>query len=320
MDVDEAVSKPVRLSSIHRPALDGTRGLAILLVLLAHTMQSLRYTRGDVTPLELAIGRFFMLGTSGVDLFFVLSGFLITGILLDTKEDANYFIRFYWRRVLRVFPLYYTALAVIGGGFGLAAFLLRHPAIKVSMNPLWYVFYLENFKWQAFDERVAPFWSLAIEEQFYLIWPLTVLRLGRKQLAGVCGTMVAIALLLRVIATAGGNYNQAYYDTPMRMDGLALGAFLAIAVRDPALGDRIRLLGRKVLMPATCFLIASIAIDWSGGPQVLGVPTIGRTCFAIVYGGIVLAAFDGAQQKILPRLLSLQFHKYTHVSNRLKYT
>jgi len=219
------------------PALDGLRGLAILLVILRHTSY---YMQPDTT-----IGNVMLdvlsTGWMGVDLFFVLSGFLITGILVDAKGSRYYFRNFYVRRSLRIFPLYYGFLAVVflvlprfyayeGGSFG-----------ALLENQEWYWAYLVNVLESVEGAGSTPLntthlWSLAVEEQFYLVWPAVVLWLSREHLFRLCVWMIVGALALRVaIATlAGGEGHVAgYMLTPARMDALAFGAPVAIAVRAP---------------------------------------------------------------------------------------
>src|SRR5579862_7894518 len=144
--------------STHYPALDGLRGVAILSVMVEH-----------LAPRLLAGG-----GWVGVDLFFVLSGFLITGVLLDGKDDPHRGRTFYVRRALRIFPLYYATLALITFGP-----LAKALALGLSAQTLgWYWIYGTN--WQIalgmahIGGPIAYFWSLAVEEQFYLIWPLII--------------------------------------------------------------------------------------------------------------------------------------------------
>src|SRR2546427_5689081 len=129
----------------------------------------------------------------GVDLFFVLSGFLITGILLDTKGSRHYLRQFHARRVLRIFPLYYAALAL---------FLILLPMLlpgdrvlrDLTADSVWYWTYLYNVKVAAAgftsSSALGHFWSLAVEEQFYLIWPIVVLYLARRHLYGACWAAV----------------------------------------------------------------------------------------------------------------------------------
>ncbi len=160
------------------------------------------------------------LGWTGVDLFFVLSGYLITSILLKTKTEATYFRAFYTNRFLRIFPLYYVFL--LGATFVISA-------------PLWqwaaYWLYLGNFL-NATGHAIPSlnhFWSLAIEEQFYLVWPLVVRRVSVRRLTWVCaGAVVAISLVrYGAVHFPLPSREFVYTLTPLRCDGLLLGALVA---------------------------------------------------------------------------------------------
>lgn len=192
------------------PALDGVRGLAILLVLLGHSIH---------------VGEnFAMLSpqAAGVRLFFVLSGFLITRLLLDATgairteavSRASVLSAFYMRRVLRIVPLYAVALAV-GAIIGIAALREHWP---------WYVAYLANVRAAIAppDVSISHLWSLAVEEQFYLIWPWLVLAGG---LPGRCARVMLVCAGARAVLLLTGHEAAAY--TLTRFDALAAGAWLA---------------------------------------------------------------------------------------------
>lgn len=207
------------------PELDGVRSIAIWMVLLAHGFYGFanhpQALDGMPKILQLVIGH----GWLGVDLFFVLSGFLITGILLDSREEAGYFRRFYTRRALRILPVYYCSIVVM--------WLFYQDAgsyFKISLA------FLANFA-RAFGIREphgpGVFWSLAVEEHFYMVWPLLVFLLNRRVLALASLLIVAAEPIARGIFAArgmdieGGIYSYSWF----RFDGLALGAILAICFR-----------------------------------------------------------------------------------------
>jgi peptidoglycan/LPS O-acetylase OafA/YrhL len=208
----------------HMPALDGIRGLAILLVVLFHCVKTTLF------PLAVIC----RMGWSGVDLFFVLSGFLITGILYDTKENSHFIKKFYIRRTLRIFPLYYLALMV----FFLALLVPGVSAANRYLDKrLWdqwfyYLTYTQNlyvsFRGVNWLDTLNHFWSLAIEEQFYLVWPFVIAGVNKKHLAAFSFLLVFIACVLRNLYP---ELPFSYAFTLCRMDALAMGSFAAICIR-----------------------------------------------------------------------------------------
>lgn len=225
----------------HNKYLDGFRAIAVLLVMLTHT--TYYYTRlFPETLWERVYLTFVMVGWSGVDLFFVLSGFLITGILLDSKSKPNYFRNFYIRRTLRIFPIYYLLVGVslfMGPRY---PFPMPEMHIFTGYVPLWeklyYIFYLTNFL-ELYNSRNVVWllhcWSLAIEEQFYLVWPLIVYYSGRKTIVGICIILILSANMFRLQYTLEdheANTWLIYHLTHTRWDTLAYGALLAIASKN----------------------------------------------------------------------------------------
>jgi peptidoglycan/LPS O-acetylase OafA/YrhL len=203
-----------------QPALDGLRGLAIFAVLLYHG--------------PLAWRRYDHLGFAGVDLFFVLSGFLITGLLWDARGGSRYFSSFYARRTLRIFPLYYVLLAIY------FHYAVRWWSWAGPVQPkLPYLTYTSNFHVASLGHwttnlALDPTWSLAIEEQFYLVWPLVVRVLGRRALMIFCGVLIVGAFAARLAWALAGRSPIAIYCLPyLRVDSLATGAFVALAARGP---------------------------------------------------------------------------------------
>src|SRR4051812_34194176 len=216
------------------PELDGVRGIAVLLVMLCHAyiIQPIPLPQGLKS---LYFSDVLYLGWSGVDLFFVLSGFLITGILLDTRDSRNYFFSFYARRVLRIIPLYVMA---VFGYFHFVLPIAHHfglfMALDNSLEP-WFWLHLSNWRLAFGGEGhwLGHFWSLAIEEQFYLFWPLVVFISGRRRLPYVCVVLGAMSFGLRSIYAHhnfGGFF--LYGLTPFRIEPLAVGSLAATLVRN----------------------------------------------------------------------------------------
>jgi peptidoglycan/LPS O-acetylase OafA/YrhL len=215
--------------------LDGIRGVAILLVLFRHGV-----VFGDFVPQSTLDALFNVAAKSawvGVDLFFVLSGFLITGILFETKDRTHYFRAFYARRALRIVPAYYVFLLLYF--LAAPAVLPEREAPRLDWTGLgWAASFLSNYPtgyegWGVLPHPVRHVWSLAIEEQFYLVWPLLVLWLPRRRLMAACVAAVVLAWLFRAWLATASLPIAGYVWTPARLGPLALGALVALALRDP---------------------------------------------------------------------------------------
>ena len=203
--------------------LDGLRGIAILAVMI-HRM----WPRASATPWPVEAG------WAGVDLFFVVSGFLIAGILIDSRSDPDYFRNFYARRILRIFPLFYLLV----GGMMLAFPAAGHEAfVREAGSPLWYLFQLGNVPESLLGRDppywLAPVWSLAIEEQFYLTFPLLIRYCEPARLGRWLAVIAGIALATRLVTTAliPDRERIQYLFTVCRLDTIAIGCLLAVFVR-----------------------------------------------------------------------------------------
>jgi len=250
------------------PQLDVLRGVAVLEVMLYHAAGLL-----PALPLK----RVFGAGYTGVDLFFVLSGFLITGILIKARDTDGYFKNFYARRAIRIWPLYYSlliftflVLPVIAPQLRTAIFTRSHPWQS-------FPFFLQNLmlKKQAFDTlRVT--WTLAIEEQFYIVWPLVVRFAPRRMLKPLALLAVLVSLAVRWSAMYGFTPPvDTYTNTLARLDGLGLGAFLGLWI--PEAEDRhVRQAGIGAIALA---LPLTIAVGWFR-PAFCGFYTLVSICFA----------------------------------------
>src|SRR6266852_6534903 len=206
------------------PQLDAVRGVAILLVIFHNAS-------GKFPSLHLQ--GLFANGWMGVDLFFVLSGFLITGILLDTKQSEGYLKNFYARRCLRIWPLYYSLIFFM---FAVLPFLSHsegHTVFERS-SPWWaFPLFLQNFLiFPVSTAAAGPLgvtWSLAIEEQFYVVWPLVVRFCSYAQLRRIAIAVICLSPALRFYLSR--HHVDLYTNVFCRLDGLMAGAFLALVVR-----------------------------------------------------------------------------------------
>lgn len=290
------------------PALDGLRGLAIALVLLRH------FTEG-VEPSSSA-GRWTMAlldaGWVGVDLFFVLSGFLITGILLDAKGTKHYFRNFYMRRTLRIFPLYYGVLIVIYGIAPLAGWLQGRASALDETAPGWLWTYTTNISMALSGDpnvkrdwlNLNHFWSLAVEEHFYLLWPAVVHACSRRRVLAIAAALIVTAPLLRLGLSYGSSLAP-YVITPCRVDSLALGALLAALVRGPlGIAPWIKparaVLALSVASLAAILIVRGTFVFWDRG-----VLTAGYSLLASTFGALVVLTVAAREGSLLSRTFSL---------------
>jgi len=288
------------------PALDGLRALAVLMVFYEHYL--------NFRP---GLGW----GWTGVDIFFVLSGFLITGILYDTRNTAHRFRNFYVRRTLRIFPLYYAVL--------IAALLLT-PIFHWVWHPAWYLwpFYLGNyarFIWLSdfakntltlehlrssvqfhtpFFFYLGHFWSLCVEEQFYLVWPLIVFFVkDRVRLRNLCIAVCALSLVARIacLYLVPQPYIQAelfYRLTPLRADALLFGGLLALMLRGPEAQWFSRILRPALYVFVAGFaifeIISRLLVHHVYYPTVTapGLSTIGFTLIDLFAGILILLSLE----------------------------
>jgi peptidoglycan/LPS O-acetylase OafA/YrhL len=265
--------------------LDGIRGLAVALILLQHLWPNVGFWRAALPLTDM--------GWIGVDLFFVLSGFLITGILLDTRDRPDYFRRFYIRRVFRIFPLYYAFLIL---AFGFLA--LWHSGREMARlenqwgSPIWFFAYFANFIsvskgiFPVFGP-LGPPWSLQIEEQFYLAWPALVRIFQNRFLPLSIGLLVASLVwrLYWVIQVPDNSMIQ-YVGTLSRLDSLAAGGLAAFLLRrvDQA---RLRPIVRYVMSFSIFFLIVFYAAV-GNTPSNATTRSVGYSINALAFASLVL--------------------------------
>jgi peptidoglycan/LPS O-acetylase OafA/YrhL len=275
------------------PELDGLRGTAILLVMVGHY-----FSVPGVGAVSLLNGYWFRLGWTGVDLFFVLSGFLIGGILLDARGSSNYFKTFYARRFFRIIPLYYAwiFLYVVLAPFIRIFFAEKvGPVQQIDGSILAHLFFLQNF--HEFLKTGASFWwfsstwSLAVEEQFYLVSPLLVRYLSKRSLATVLVLVTLAAPILRFVVRnhfADGPW-LAYRLMPCRADALAVGMLAALIWNSPKARAWLE---RRLLVLYSLFAILFYGVAylwrWSSDPMLLLTQTAGYTLIALFFAVVLL--------------------------------
>lgn len=218
------------------PELDGLRGFAIFIVILIHYISAVPH--GLRHSWASKAGNAINLGGSGVDLFFILSGFLIGGILIDSRQSPNYYQTFYLRRLHRIVPLYYSWILLF-------AIISIWNTRFMLLGPYWIYFaFLQNYFYLQSPMQLiwlSVTWSLAVEEQFYLLAPPFIRNCRPQRLIGVLFGILIASLILRLFllmkfADAAHNYwglLPAYFATPSRADDLALGILIAIVWRTP---------------------------------------------------------------------------------------
>ena len=287
----------------HCLALDGIRGFAILIVTLYRLFKELD---PSIHPAIEVVRRFAPIGERGVDLFFVLSGFLITGILLRSKSKPDYFRNFIIRRSLRIFPLYFLSLTigllVIPSLFQTSAFdMPRHEQIYLwtytsNLRMSW----LNTWCFGPFDH----FWSLAVEEHFYFVWPAVVFLLGTKRLAIACVGTIAVVGLTRTFAAMNPSFDVAVdVSTFFRADALCLGALLAILLDSSIHHQQIKRYATIALLVLLPILVA-IAISRS---RLLGIPNLLCPTFWMAGMAVILLS---QKQSILVKAIENGFLRF----------
>jgi peptidoglycan/LPS O-acetylase OafA/YrhL len=275
-------------SAQHVPALDGIRGFAALSIFIVHYAGGAHAFMGRLRYLAEPIN----FGWAAVSLFFVLSGYLISGILWDSIGTPNWWRRFYWRRSLRIFPLYYLALLI-----AIAHTIGSHGLRSIFPGVLPYFVYLQNVPTlyptlaKFPDVRsLSHFWSLAVEEQFYLIWPFVLAWLYPKadRARNVCLLVWLSSLAFRVAVFAtGAGHLWAIAFLASRAGELSLGAYLALVVRDPICKDRLFRRARWIFGVSLLAVIAVIVGSGGAGVESKGMATIGISINALLFTSLI---------------------------------
>jgi peptidoglycan/LPS O-acetylase OafA/YrhL len=271
----------------HFPTLDGLRGLAILLV-IPHNADVFGPVSGLLWPAALLAHA----GWVGVQLFFVLSGFLITSNLLDTQQAGNYYQSFFARRTLRIFPLYYGTLFV--ALIVVPHFVALAPEVAAThVHQVWLWTFLVNWA-EPFGKAVhgfPHFWSLSVEEQFYLVWPFLVHRRSPRSVWTLCTTLIIAALLIRcAMLFAGARAEEIYMFTICRMDALAAGAAAAALIRMPAAVALLRRYSNKLWITGLVLGLVGAAITDTYALYGSGTFTIGYTLLSVCFALLLLGA------------------------------
>jgi peptidoglycan/LPS O-acetylase OafA/YrhL len=293
-------SNPANPESSRRiPELDGIRGIAILLILVYHYFNNLILP--NASALNNLLTRLTATTWTGVDLFFVLSGFLIGGILLDNQQARHYFQAFYARRISRIFPLYFLWLFMFFTlVWGAPQFISTEPfaALYANSLPWWtYLTFTQNIamgQWNTWGSYLlADTWSLAVEEQFYLILPVLIRFVPSRWTPHVLIGFIGMAPIARaVISHINPSSLPAYVLMPSRADALMLGVLCAFLMRK---NDFVQWIGRhqRILYAIEGVLFLGVLILTQSAPfygDPLAFPQGGYTLFAMFYAGLLLIA------------------------------
>jgi peptidoglycan/LPS O-acetylase OafA/YrhL len=272
--------------------LDGLRGIAVVLVMALHIFKRAAYFTEH--PILETFTKFTTVGWVGVDIFFTLSGFLITSILLKSKTGEHYFRNFYVRRALRIFPLYYAAIALI---------LLFAPKVEPEfigqLNVALPVMLLYQQNWaMLFDgfhmsQYFGITWSLAIEEQFYLLWPLIVYRLDRERLVKFSLGYILVSWLARILVVSlwhdpGQAASFFFYASFARFEQVLIGGLLAIFLTFEGAQEQARRYSVPVFAVSFAIFIVLCLMSLPGDPH----PDFGS--LPLTYGGYTVSALFSA--------------------------
>ncbi|MFL6447017.1 MAG: acyltransferase family protein [Bryobacteraceae bacterium] len=306
-----------KLSGKRLNSLDGLRGVAVLSVIAFHTLR----VTGNEGLVGRAISRLQETAWAGVDLFFVLSGFLITGILLDSRDSPNYFRTFFARRTLRIFPLYYGVLAlaiiVVPAIVGYGHLPDLYP--RLVANQFWLWTYTANYL-QATGRHTLPgfghFWSLAIEEQFYWFWPAVVYFVSGRRLFQICVAVCLLSPVLRLFLIEFGGVREwaIRQYTFTRLDTLLAGALVAVLLREPKLLAQFRRMIIAAVGLSSVVLVVIAVRNHYLPYEATETVVLGYSCLAILFGAVVhhLAARQGPLTQVLSSSLVRWFGRYSY--------
>jgi len=298
-DANSLFSQSMKIS--HILPLDGVRATAALMVLVFHCFQITTFH----SSWGLALQKLGFLGQTGVSLFFVLSGFLITRILLQQKNEPHYLFNFFMRRALRIFPLYFLYLCLI---YFIIPLLFDKNIPDISQQ--WYYWiYLQDFaitfRWPAIGPK--HFWSLAIEEHFYMFWPFVVLYGKMQNLFTAVFLLIGISIVTRILLVQG--QYETYFFTFARLDEISLGCLLAILERKGVLAEW----SLQKVQIAFILVLGAAGVLWFQFSSLANpiIQVVKYQFISITYFLAVAWVIMAPQQKLIIRLLSSKFMVFT---------
>lgn len=291
------------------PQLDGIRGFAVAAVVFVHLSPMLEFSAGK-SLLNIALYHIFHVGWLGVDIFFVLSGFLITGIILKSRHKPNFWTVFYARRGFRILPAFFAVLAAT---VFVAHFFAAEAKVSSSFI-LAAVFFMAN--WTIVTSTESPLlshlWSLAIEEQFYFLWPHAAKRLSNSTLLKFALSLAVACELLRIVLVVLHiNAYVIYKITPTRTDGLSIGAALAIGIALPSAHRFLADYWRRIAVSAATLLVIAFLVlraglfEFNPWSQVMAIPAV-----AVLTAMLIFGAMESTLPAGLAWFFSLPFMTY----------
>ncbi|MFT4153049.1 acyltransferase family protein [Parafilimonas sp.] len=285
----------------HIPAFDGVRGASIIVVTLYH---------------------YFLLPYAAwfsMESFFVLSGFLITGILLDIRERKNFFKNYLARRMLRILPLYYGLLII-------AFFIVPLFVSKESLAPFSLYYHHQEYFWiylqnwlllyneaglKGVSRIMLHLWSLAIEEQFYIVWPLLVLIFNRKVFTKIIAGIILFSITLKCyFHFSGYPWQENYFNTFCRLDSLSMGGLIAVCVRDKSFIPFLNKTAPYIFKLLGAVLLIAILIYRPRMPGERFLEPLGTTLFAILFAGMLLYCLSDHKRNYVKRFLELRLFTF----------
>ncbi len=277
-------SKELTRPNKHMPGLDVVRGVAISGVIMFHgVVNAAHYFHSRISSIQEASLTFFTQGAMGVPLFFVLSGFLITGILLDTRTEKHYFKTFYIRRILRIVPIY------------LLMIILLKSLGEISWTfVLISLLYLCNMTHSAnIGPQYGVFWSLSVEEQFYLVWPFVIRKLTpRRSFYVVCFLLLSVPILRFILLGLPPGFRDIYFKVWSIADFFAGGALMAMVVRSSRLRSSLPYIcGGAFVLSAVLFILWFALTGFSSEFAVRAAKAAAMCPWVALFSSVILFAY-----------------------------
>jgi peptidoglycan/LPS O-acetylase OafA/YrhL len=278
--------------------VDGLRGIAIMIVLLFHYLNNAFLNNSELNLFENLISKITSYGWAGVNLFFVISGFLIGTILLKNRKATNFFKTFYIRRVLRIIPLYYTFLLI----YFLSNLLFQSSDLVLFEKPIsiWkYFVFIQNFSMSSMGHfgpnALTPTWSLAIEEQFYLVIPFLFYFFDTKKLITISFLLIIFSVYFRINSV---NWYMEYTHFFSRIDSPLIGIIVSIIYFNS--NETFNLMKGKNFKYFTVILVAILILF-------LIKKQINHTLISYVFGGLLLFSLQSKPNKIVYKIIVNNF-------------